>query len=59
MGTWNIEEVAQKVESEGLGYVVLDYLDAESIMDEELRALWKQAKDALDKIEKMLLPYME
>lgn len=55
---WSNEDIASKVESEGLGYLVTDYLSAESIEDVKLKELWKQASEALNQIEKTLKPYM-
>ena len=48
------QQVADIVESEGLGYAVQHYMGADAIKDPKLAALWKTAKDALDAIEAML-----
>lgn len=56
---WSIEDIASKVENEGLGYMITDYLGSDSIEDEELKELWKVAEEALDKIEEILRPYAE
>jgi hypothetical protein len=58
MSKWSNEEIALKADSEGLAYMVTDYLSADSIEDEELKVLWKQANDVLRKIEKILEPYL-
>lgn len=55
---WSIEDIASKSENEGIEYMVTDYLSADSIEDNELRELWTQANDALDKIKNILSPYM-
>jgi hypothetical protein len=57
MSKYSVQEVAEIVESEGLGYAITGYLDADKIEDETLRELWKQAADILGKIEKIIEPY--
>lgn len=54
---WSNEDIAWKVENEGLGYMITDYLGSDSIEDEELKELWKTAAEALNKIEEILSPY--
>ena len=46
----SLQEVADIVEIEGLGYAVQSYLSADSIKDPEVSRLWHQAKTALDAI---------
>ena len=53
-----IEEVADIVEGEGLGYAVTDYMNSDSIEDEELAKLWEEASIAMRKIQEILEPYM-
>lgn len=55
----SLEEVAQIVDSEGLGYAITDYLSPENIEDEGLRELWLQAQTHLNLIEQKLAPYSE
>jgi hypothetical protein len=47
---YSIEQVADIVESEGLGYAIQHYMSADSIEDEDLARLWRIAKEALDQI---------
>jgi hypothetical protein len=54
-----IEEVAHIVEREGLDYAIQSYMSYESIEDEELSNLWKEADILLNKIEFILEPYYE
>jgi len=49
------QEVANKVEMEGLGYFILDYARADNMPDEELKQAFADAKEALLKFENMLL----
>jgi hypothetical protein len=58
MEKWSNEEIALKADLEGLAYMVTDYLSVDSIEDEELKKLWKQANEALSKIETILTPYL-
>lgn len=57
MKKYSLEELAQVVESEGLGYAIQHYLDAERIEDPEMAALWKQCAELMDQIDKKLEPY--
>jgi hypothetical protein len=50
-------EVAQIVNSEGIGYAVQDYMSGEWIENPELAELWDRASDLLDKIDAILKPY--
>lgn len=52
------EELAQIVDSEGLGYAVQHYLSADKIEDEELSRLWKEAGELLNKIDNILEDFM-
>ena len=54
---WSIEDIAAKVDNEGLGYMITDYLGSDSIEDEELKELWKVAEESLEKIGSILEPY--
>lgn len=49
-----IEDVANYANSEGLGYAIQHGFHSDSIIDEELAALWRQAEDVISKIEEML-----
>ena len=51
------EEVSMIVESEGLGYAIMWYLNATQIEDPKLASLWQQASVPLHKINKYLEPY--
>ena len=51
---YSIEQVADIVHSEGLGYAVMDYMSADSIEDPDLARLWRIAKEALDGITEIL-----
>lgn len=51
MSKWTIKEVAGSCASEGLGYAVQHYLGSEVIEDRELAQLWKEASDALNRID--------
>jgi len=55
----SIEEVAQIVDCEDLGYAIEAYLGAERIEDEELANLWKTAAGILQRIREILAPYSE
>lgn len=58
MENLSLQDVAEIVESEGLGYAVTGYMSHESIADKDLKELWKQASEILSKIENILEPYM-
>jgi hypothetical protein len=51
---YSLTQVKSIVEQEGIGYAVQSYMGYENIEDERLAFLWKQAKEALDGIEKIL-----
>jgi hypothetical protein len=51
---YEINDVAAKVEQEGLGYAVQHYLSADRIQDAKLADLWSRAKDLLDQIDAYL-----
>jgi hypothetical protein len=53
-GTKTIEQVGEIVGVEGLGYAIVDYLDASRIEDLELRQLWRDAQNALLKVDDFL-----
>jgi len=42
------ENVAYKIDNEGLGYYITSYASASSMPDEESRELFKMAEEALD-----------
>ncbi|MEI2465168.1 hypothetical protein [Niallia taxi] len=56
---YSIQDVADIVDSEGLGYAITGYLSSANIEDDNLRELWIKAAEVLDKIEKTLEPYTE
>jgi hypothetical protein len=49
---YTVEQVAEIIESEGLGYAIQEYTPANRIEDPILAGLWAQAQDALDAVEK-------
>lgn len=51
---YSIEQVADAVEGEGLGYALQTYLSADKIEDEDLARLWRIAKEAPDGIDAIL-----
>lgn len=51
---WSLETIRYKVDDEGLGYCIEDYLDASSIEDSELARLWEAAYKALTKVREYL-----
>lgn len=51
---YDLIEVADIVENEGLGYAVVDYMSGDSIADPELAALWDQAAGLLNRIKEKL-----
>lgn len=57
MKKYTLQEVADIVDTEGLGYAITDYTGSDSIEDEELSKLWKEAEEVLGKINKILEPY--
>ena len=57
MSKKSLQDVADIVDNEGLGYAVQDYMSADSIEDEELAKLWDEAGIILNKIDKILEPY--
>jgi hypothetical protein len=51
---WTTAEISEKVDSEGLDYMITRYLDADSIEDPKLAELWRAAKAQLIEIESYL-----
>jgi len=49
-----IEDLYYIVENEGLGYAVADYVNADTIEDDEMRNLWKEAEEASKKVQRIL-----
>jgi len=49
-----IEDLYDIVQNEGLGYAVSDYVNADTIEDDEMRKLWENASEALKKVEDAL-----
>jgi hypothetical protein len=49
-----IEDLYYIVENEGLGYAVADYVNPDTIEDNEMRKLWKEADEALKKVQNVL-----
>lgn len=57
MSKYCLQEVADIVDNEGIGYAITAYMSHKAIEDEELASLWEQADEVLSKIEKILEPY--
>ena len=51
---WTVGQVAEKVNSEGLGYTIASYLSADAIADPELAERWRAARTALQAVETYL-----
>jgi hypothetical protein len=47
-------EVKSIVENEGIGYAVTSYMSESCIEDPELAKAWKEAREALERIEALL-----
>ena len=56
---YNLEDVADVISNEGLGYAIQNYLSWKDIEDKQLAKLWKQAADAMDKIEEITKEYLD
>ncbi len=54
MRKYSLQEIKNKVESEGLGYCLTSYFSASDIEDLELAALWKIASETMVKIDQLL-----
>lgn len=57
MKSMTIDQIAEYVLIEGLGYSVENGISHESIEDGNLSGLWKQAEDILQKIQEILEPF--
>ena len=53
----SLTQVADIVQSEGLGYAITNYLSADNISDPELRNLWDHAGRIMKNIEELLEGY--
>ena len=51
---YTVEQVADIVEMEGLGYAIEGYLGAENIEDLELAARWHTAQEAMKRIREII-----
>ncbi|TPF18053.1 hypothetical protein [Priestia megaterium] len=49
-----IEDLYYIVENEGLGYAVADYVNPDTIENDEMRKIWIEADEALKKVQKIL-----
>lgn len=56
MPTYNIEEVGEIVEVEGLGYAIQDYMTGASIEDPVLAKKWDECKELMHEIRDILFP---
>lgn len=54
----SLEEVGNYVSSEGIGYSLTSGLGYRSIEDPKLAKMWKQASDAIKKVEDYLGDYI-
>ena len=59
LGKWTNEEIAMKVQSEGLDYMIQHYLSADKIEDEWLAEKWKQCKQLLNEIQDYLNQFID
>ena len=53
------EEIGSTVSSEGIGYAIEYQINSNEIEDNELKKWWKQAEEAIDKINELLEDYIE
>lgn len=53
------EDIAEIIESEGLGYAVESYIDPFGIEDVQLQMYWQTAKANLEAIREHLKGYLE
>jgi hypothetical protein len=51
---YSIQDLADIVEIEGLGYSISDYVNPDKIEDASLKKLWKKAQDALRAVQDFL-----
>ena len=56
---YSAEDLARIVESEGLGYAIQGYVNPEQIEDPILRAVWTNAQEAMEEIERWIEPFMD
>jgi hypothetical protein len=50
-----VEELAYKVDNEGLGYAVLDYFGRQvDVDDDTVKQAWAEAYDALDRLRQLI-----
>lgn len=57
--TFNNQEVADFIASEGMDYAIMHYFNPDSIEDEELRRMFIIAFSALNEIEVKLEEYLD
>lgn len=48
MTPYTKEDLRDIVETEGLGYAIMDYVNPKNIEDKDIRVLWETAKDAME-----------
>lgn len=58
MNKLTIQEVADVVSAEGLGYAVLEHLSYRRIKDPHLQDMWWTAEQAMRKLDNHLEPYL-
>lgn len=56
--SYDYQQLADLIENEGFGYAIQNYLSWKDIEDKQIAKQWKIAADAMNKIEKILGPYM-
>jgi hypothetical protein len=59
MSKWTNQEIAEKMEIEGLGYLIQHYISSESIEDEWLAAKWKKCEKLFNEIQNYLSKYLQ
>lgn len=55
----SLEEVAQIVQCEGLGYAVQHYMSGDEIENKTLREFWEEASRLLNQIDTILETYYD
>jgi len=52
-------EVGEIINAEGLGYAIKEYLSWKDIENGEIARYWRQAAEAMDKLEKILRKHLD
>lgn len=56
---YNNEDVGGVISNEGLGYAIQHYMSWKDIEDKQLAKYWKQAAEAMNKIEEITREYLD